>query len=117
MDYFKNIGIDISSSIELLGDIETYNEILTDFYNELDDKITNLKEYKDNNDIENYTILVHGLKSECKYLSFYELANMCELHQKYGEVNDVNYINNNFEELMNKINEMKDIAGAYLKQL
>ena len=34
MDYFKNIGIDISSSIELLGDIETYNEILTDFYNE-----------------------------------------------------------------------------------
>ena len=42
---------------------------------------------------------------------------MCELHQKYGEVNDVNYINNNFEELMNKINEMKDIAGAYLKQL
>ena len=28
----KDFGIDIDNALELLGDVETYNEILNDFY-------------------------------------------------------------------------------------
>ena len=47
MEFLKENGIDIDKSLELLGDIETYNEILNDFYSELDDKLENLTNYKD----------------------------------------------------------------------
>lgn len=117
MEFLKDFGVDIEKSLELLGDIETYNEILNDFYDELDEKITNLENYKNDNDMENYSILVHALKGECKYLSFNELADICYTHQLKSEENDINYINDNFEELINKINEIKGIVEKYLATL
>lgn len=117
MEFLKDFGVDIEKSLELLGDIETYNEILNDFYDELDEKITNLENYKNDNDMENYSILVHALKGECKYLGFNELADICYTHQLKSEENDINYINDNFEELINKINEIKGIVEKYLATL
>ena len=117
MEFLKDFGVDIEKSLELLGDIEIYNEILNDFYDELDEKITNLENYKNDNDMENYSILVHALKGECKYLGFNELADICYTHQLKSEENDINYINDNFEELINKINEIKGIVEKYLATL
>lgn len=117
MEFLREFGIDIDKSLELLGDIETYNEILNDFYSELDEKITNLRNYKNDNDMENYSILVHALKGECKYLGFNNLADICYLHQLKSEENNINYINDNFEELLNETNKIKDIVAKYLATL
>lgn len=117
MEFFKEYGIDIEKSLELLGDMETYNEILGDFYGELEEKLTNLENYKDNNDMENYAILVHALKSECKYLGFNDLADICYLHQVKAEENDSKYIENNFEELLNEATKIKEIVEKYQENL
>ena len=115
INYLKDKGFDIDKSLELLGDIETYNEILTDFYNELEEKLTNLENYKNEVDLENYSILVHALKSECKYLGLNDLADICYTHQIKGEEKDINYINNNFNELVNNIKSIKEIVEKYLE--
>ena len=117
MEYFEKYGINIEKSLELLGDIETYNEILSDFHNELDEKLENLKNYKEEQDMENYSILVHALKGECKYLSFDKLADICYIHQIKSEENEIKYIENNFEELLEEAQKIKNIAEGYLNTL
>jgi len=114
IDYLKNNGIDIDKSLEILGDIDTYNEILNDFYEELDEKILNLENYKNDSDMENYSILVHALKGECKYLGFNVLADICYEHQVKGEENNISYVNDDFFRLINEANRIKDIVKNYL---
>ena len=69
-------GINLDKSLELFGDIETYNETLETFLNEIDDKITKIKNYKEVADMANYAILVHSLKSDAKYFGFDKLADL-----------------------------------------
>lgn len=115
MEFLKENGIDIDKSLELLGDIETYNEILNDFYSEINEKLTNLENYKNDNDMENYSILVHSLKGECKYLGFNTLADICYNHQLKSEENDNKYIDNDFVNLINEANKIIDIVKKYLE--
>ena len=117
MEFLKEYGIDIEKSLELLGDMETYNEILEDFYSELDDKINNLEEYKNNDDMENYSILVHALKGECKYLGFNELADICYNHQLKSEENNIKYIVSSFDELVEEVRRIKNIVEKYQETL
>ena len=53
-----NGGVNINGALELLGDMETYNDTLKDFISEVDDKLAKIKEYKDSQDMPNYAILV-----------------------------------------------------------
>ena len=120
MDYHSiltNFGIDVDKSLELLGDIDTYNEILEDFYNELDTKLENLKQYKNASDMENYAILVHSLKGECKYLGMDDFAELCYEHQLKSEENDQNYIDGNFELLKAQAIKIKEIVEEYLRSM
>ena len=107
INYLKQNGININSSLELLGDIKTYNEILKEYVNGVNEKITNLTNFKNNNDMENYAILVHSLKSESRYLGFDKLADICLQH-------DATYVNNNFNILLTELNNILGIVKQYL---
>ena len=114
INYLKENGINISSSLELLGDIKTYNEILKEYVNGINEKITNLTNFKNNNDMENYAILVHSLKSESRYLGFDKLADICLQHELKSKENDATYVNNNFNILLTELNNILEIVKQYL---
>lgn len=114
MDFLKENNVDIDNSLELLGDIDTYNEILEEFLNNIDDRLSKLENYKNSNDMENYSIEVHALKSDSKYLGFTKLAELALNHQTKSEDNDSDYINNNYDELINEAKKIIDIAKKYL---
>ena len=65
-----NNGIDINKGLELLGDMEMYNETLRDFITESSIRIPDIKSYYEAKDMSNYAILVHAMKSDSKYLGF-----------------------------------------------
>ena len=113
MDFLRDNGIDIDSSIEILGDIETVNEIMGDFLSEMDERLPLMEEYKNSNDMENYAILVHAIKGDSKYLGFTKLAELSFNHQMKAEENDINYINDNYEDLMEEINRILGIVKEY----
>ena len=75
-----NNGVDVNASLELFGDIDTYNETLEDFLNTVDEKIGNMTKYKEESDMKNYAILVHSLKSDARYLGFTKLAELSYNH-------------------------------------
>ncbi len=109
-------GINLDKSLELFGDIETYNETLETFLNEIDDKITKIKNYKEVADMANYAILVHSLKSDAKYFGFDKLADLSYQHELESKANNIYYVYDHFDELMNETYRILNIVRKYFGQ-
>ena len=115
--YLKDNNIDIDESLKLLGDINTYNDTLKEFYSNIKSRVLKLKEYLDNNDMNNYSIEVHALKSDSKYLGFNELADISLNHELKSKQDNIDFIKKDFNTLINKIHEVLIIVKEYLKKI
>lgn len=107
-------GVDINKGLELLGDMEMYNETLADFLTESATRLPNIISYYQNNDMPNYAILVHAMKSDSKYLGFDHLAELSYNHEMASKENDVTYVTNNINELINEANRIIELIKQYL---
>ncbi len=116
INYLKENGIDVDSSIELLGDIDMYNETLNDFLEESKTRLPNMKKYMEESDSNNYAILAHAMKSDSKYLGFKKLAELSLNHEMEGKANNIEYIKENYAELMNEANRIINIVSNYLER-
>ena len=114
IETLKKNGIDVESGIELLGDIEMYNDTLQDFMDEIDERLSKIEEYKNDNDMENYAIEVHAMKGDSKYLGFTKLAELSLNHQLKSQENDSDYVDENYDELINEANRIKAVVSEYL---
>ena len=107
-------GIDLETSMEFLGDMEMYEETLSDFLDELEERIPKMETYKQNGDMENYAILVHAIKSDAKYLGMKRLAELAYNHEMESKAGNPSYIVENSSILMNEIDCMIQISKKYL---
>ena len=115
IDYLKSNDIDVDSALELLGDIDTYNETLNDFLDENKERLPKLESFYNSGDMENYEILVHAMKSDSKYLGFTKLASMALDHQNHSSDNDYEYIKAHYNELMDEVNRVTELVKKYLE--
>ena len=115
--YLENNGVDLEYALSLLGDIEMYNMTISDFLEEVEEKWNNITLYKNNNDMKNYTIDVHSLKSDCKYLGFMKLADISYQHELKSRENDLEFVNNNFEKLEKEYKKVLEITKTYVKNI
>ena len=105
-EYLKSAGINLNEVLEFWGDIDAYSSNLLEFLNSIDSRIEDLKSYKDNNEISNYTMLAHSLKSEARYLGLNELSSVFQLHEDKGKEGNFDYIKYNFyndDDITNKV--------------
>lgn len=107
-------GVNVDGSLELFGDISIYNETLEDFLNTVDQKLADIKKYKEEADMKNYAILVHSLKSDSKYLGFTKLAELSYNHEMESKANNDLYVYNNYDELVEEANRIIDLVRNYL---
>ncbi len=110
----KENGIDVDSSVELLGDIDMYNSLLSDFYDSYQDRMAKIELYKNNNDMANYAIEVHSLKSDSKYLGFTTLANYAYEHEMASKASDINSVDMNYNILKTEAQRIFEIIKQYL---
>jgi len=115
VNYLKENDIDVDSSIELLGDIEMYNETLEAFLTESEDRLPKMDKFLKEKDSANYAILAHAMKSDSKYLGFKKLAELSLDHELKGKENDIKYLEDNYEELITEVNRVIDIVKKYLE--
>ena len=54
-------GVNLKQSLELFGDMATYNDNLDEFLKDVEDKVQKLNGYKEHADMANYAILVHSI--------------------------------------------------------
>ncbi len=114
--YLELNGVDVEHGLELLGDMEMYNMTINDFAKDVANKWSKIIEYKRNNDLANYAIEVHSLKSDSKYLGFMKLADIAYQHELKSKEGDSDYVNNNFAELNNEYEKILEIVENYVSQ-
>ena len=112
--YLKQNNIDVEHGIELLGDMEMYNETMNIFYDGLEERINKIVKYKEEKDMENYAIEVHGLKSDCKYLGIMSLADIAYQHELKSKEKDIEYVASNYKILMEEIVKVLIVVKKYL---
>lgn len=116
INFLKQNNVDVNQSLELFGDIETYNETIKEFKNSIEGKLDQITKYYNDSDMPNYAIYVHSLKSDCKYFGFMKLASLAYEHEVKSKANDINYVKANFESLMTEAREVKRIVYEYLDE-
>lgn len=107
-------GIDYNKVVELLGDLDTYKEMLREWLKECDNKFEEMKLCKIKHDMKNYSIMVHALKSDSKYFGFTELAEMSYQHELKSKENDYEFVSNNFSKLESEFGRVMTIVENYL---
>ena len=114
VQYLEKNDIDVNSSLELLGDMEMYNDTLKDFLIESETRLPKMKEYLSNEDVSNYAILAHAMKSDSKYLGFKKLAELSLNHELKGKEDNIEYIKSHYDELMNEVERIINVVKKYL---
>lgn len=107
-------GVNVEGSLELFSDINLYNETLDDFLQSVDKKLSDIKKYKESSNMPDYAILVHSLKSDSKYLGFVKLAELSYNHEMKSKENDITYVYNNYDELMNEAHRIVNLVKQYM---
>ena len=109
-----NNGVNVNKSLELFGDMEMYNATLRDFLQLVDAKLANLKRYRETADLQNYANEVHSLKSDSSYLGFTTLADLAYQFELKAKANDIMYIYNNYQTLLNEAKRIIKVSKQYL---
>lgn len=112
--YLSDNGVDFEQALSYLGDMETFDEILKDFYDGMDNQMAEIEKCKNENDMKNYSILVHALKSNCRSLGIIPFADVAYQHEIAGKDNNTDYVEQHYTELVNTKEKYKKIISNYL---
>ena len=114
ISYLEKNGVDVKKSLELFGDIDTYNETVGEFLVSAKEKIAKLQKYKDDKDMPNYAIYVHSLKSDAKYFGFTKLADLAYDQELKSTEGDMFYIYEHYQELIDEVERTINIVKKYI---
>ena len=112
--FLRDKGVDMDKSLEFLIDMEMYNMTIGDFLDTIDEKWSHIQQYKEANDMPNYAIEVHSLKSDCKYLGFMKLADVSYEHELKSKENDSEFVNQNYDRLVKEYEATMAIIKEYV---
>ncbi len=109
--YMPHKGINLVGAIEGMGGEEAFKPILDIFYETIDENADEIQEMYDNEDWEDYTILVHALKSSSRIVGALDLGEEAFAMEMAGKENNLDYIHENHEKLMKNYREFKEILS------
>ena len=112
--FLEDNGVDIQKSLELFGDINTYNDTIGEFLVGLHSKTTDLVKYLNESDMNNYAICVHSIKSDAKYFGFTKLADVAYEHEQKSKAGDLFYVTNHINDLIKLANEAITLVQTYM---
>lgn len=114
VNFLISNGVDVNKSLELFGDIDTYNETVGEFLVSAKEKLAKLQKYKDDKDMPNYAIYVHSLKSDAKYFGFTKLADLAYDQELKSKEGDMFYIYEHYQELIDEVERTINIVKKYI---
>ena len=100
--------INISKGIENSGGIDSYMPLLRIFYESMDDKASEIENYYADNDIKNYTVKVHALKSSARLIGADDLGEMAQALEDAGKSDNIEYIYKHHTGFIDSLYEFKE---------
>lgn len=107
-------GIDVDTGLSLLGDLTMYNDILKEFLNGYTERMKRMKQNLLNQDLVNYAIEVHSLKSDSKYLGFQKLAELSYQQELASKKKDNKTCREHYQELLTEVTRVVEVSKKYL---
>ena len=111
-----NDMIDVRAGISGSGSEDDYYEILRVFYESLDDKAKELEGFFENNDLENYTIAVHSMKSSLRITGAPQSGEKAEMLEMAGKAGDWEKIRANHADFMKEYTGFKEILAPVFEK-
>lgn len=107
-------GVNVEKALELFGDMDMYDATMSDFLKMIDQKLANLRKYRETGDMPNYAIEVHSLKSDARYLGFVSLADLAYQFELKSKANDLMYVYDNYKTLLDEAHRVINLSKKYL---
>ncbi len=106
--WYENIeGLNAQVAIKNSGSEDALLTVLQIFYDSIEAKYSEIVQAYSSGDFKNYTIKVHALKSSAKLIGAIDLATKAEMLEMAGKAGDIEFINNNNDELLREYGEFK----------
>lgn len=114
ISFLESNGVDVQKSLELFGDCSTYNETIGEFLVGIHTKIKQLITFMEKNDLTNYAIYAHSMKSDARYFGFTKLVEVAYQHELKGKAGDLYYITTHINELIEEANKAIILIQEYM---
>ncbi len=109
-------GIDGHAAIKNSGSERAFISVLKIFYDSIDSKSEELDKYLNEQDLKNYTIKVHGLKSSCKLIGALETADKAQLLESAGKEGNIDFIRENHASFIEEYKSYKEALSEYCQE-
>ena len=110
----QKIGVDTEKGIRSCGEDEVfYREILQEYLKNSKERIIGLKSALDNEDMKNYSIMAHSLKSTSATIGAMELSLLAQKQEKAAIAKELDSVKADHSILMEKYSSLLNILEAY----
>ncbi len=111
----KKHGVDLEAGLRNMGgSVETYDEILTIYFEELAEKLNRIRRNGTLGDMKAYSVDVHSLKSTSASIGAMALSEMAKEHEMRSRQDDSLYVRRNLGRLCAECEKMIRIGKQYL---
>lgn len=112
----KPYGVDLEQGLKNTGgSVELYDEILTIYFEELADKLEQIRKNGTLGDMKAYSVNVHSLKSTSASIGAMALSEMAKEHEMRSHKDDSLYIRRNLGSLCAECEKMLRAGKQYLE--
>lgn len=112
--FLEENGVDIKKSLDLFGDYNTYNETIGEFLVGIHNKINKLINFMQNQDMANYAIYAHSMKSDAAYFGFTKLSEMAKEHELHSKAGDMYYVTEHINDIIKETNNAIILIQEYM---
>lgn len=112
----RDAGVDTDAGIRNCSDEALYRTILSEYLRSSDEKIYGLKTALDGEDMKNYAVLIHAVKSTSATIGALEVSQIALQLEKAANSNDTAYVREEHEVFMTKYVALIDQLRACVPQ-
>ncbi|MDD5793235.1 MAG: ATP-binding protein [Clostridiales bacterium] len=105
----KNESIDIKEALSYLNnDYNFYISIVKQYIKESNKYLSEIEEFYEQNDLENYSILVHGIKANLKNIGAIKLSELAYELEKYSKDKNKEFVIEHNDEFINNLFKLNE---------
>jgi signal transduction histidine kinase/CheY-like chemotaxis protein/HPt (histidine-containing phosphotransfer) domain-containing protein len=101
--------IDVHTGLRHLGSTDTYITILRSFSDAVEKNIKEMEQYLEEENFEDYSILIHGIKSNCRTVGAGKLGEMAESLEHVSDSQDGPLLRDKHIEFVKEYRELKEV--------
>jgi CheY-like chemotaxis protein len=115
-DKLRKAGVDTAVGIANCTGEDFYRTILAEYLNSSPGKTAGLNEALENENYNNYGVIIHSLKSTSATIGAADLSRLAQKLEKASNERDISYIRNEHDAFMDKYNQLLDVIRELVPQ-